>query len=109
MSHQPQHMSLALQRRAVFSLPDAHGVDIECTRGSLWITLDHQVRDIVLAPGQHFRSDSHRPALVEAIEASCVKFSGADLSLALASAPERPQRSRSPWRLQFPSRQPALA
>jgi hypothetical protein len=95
MTSQPQHLSLSLQDQAVFTLPDAHDVDIECRSGTLWITLDHDLRDIVLAPGQHFRSAAHRRALVAAMEPSCVHFTGHDLAL----APVERERSPSPWRL----------
>lgn len=90
-----QRLSLRLPKEAVFTLPDAHAIDIECTDGALWITLDHDRRDIVLEPGQRFRSDSHRRALVAALEPSCVRFSAAELSVAARPAPA----ARSPWRL----------
>jgi hypothetical protein len=95
MTPRTQRLSLSLPKMAVFTLPDAHEVDIECTRGALWITLDHDRRDIVLAPGERFCSDSHRRALVAALEASCVRFSAAALSVAARPAPPE----RSPWRL----------
>jgi len=75
MDPRTQRLSLSLPKMAVFTLPDAHEVDIECTRGAVWITLDHDRRDIVLEPGERFRSDSHRRALVAALEPSCVRFS----------------------------------
>jgi hypothetical protein len=93
MNAQPQRLSLSLANRAVFTLPDAHEVDIECASGAVWITLDHDRRDIVLEPGQRFRSESHRRALVAALEPSCVRFSAAGLSVASTPA------ERSPWRL----------
>ena len=96
MNAQPQRLSLSLPNKAVFTLPDAHDVDIECRTGALWITLDNDPRDIVLAPGQRFRTDAHRRALVAAMESSCVRFSGHGLSL--APTPAAPQRSPSPWR-----------
>lgn len=98
MTSRSQRLSLSLPKMAVFTLPDAHEVDIECTSGAVWVTLDHDRRDIVLEPGQHFRSDTHRRALVAALEASCVRFSAPGLSLAA-----RPQATaRSPWRLRSP-------
>lgn len=95
MNTLPQRLSLSLAHRAIFTLPDAHEVDIECASGSVWITLDHDRRDIVLEPGQNFRSESHRRALVAALEPSCVRFSAAELSVGRAPTPAQ----RSPWRL----------
>ena len=95
MTPRKQRLSLSLPKKAIFTLPDAHEVDIECTSGALWITLDHDRRDIVLEPGERFRSDSHRRALVAALEASCVRFSAAARSVAAGPGPP----PRSPWRL----------
>lgn len=92
-----QRLSLSLPKRAIFTLPDSHDVDIECQSGTVWITLDHDRRDIVLERGQRFRSDAHRRALVAALEPSCVRFSAEGLSI--AATPERSQHSSSPWRL----------
>lgn len=99
MNTLPQRLSLTLADGAIFELPDAHEVDIECRTGALWITLDHDRRDIVLAPGEHFRGDSHRRALIAALESSCVGLSAAGLSVAKARPHPRPARSASPWRL----------
>ena len=66
MQFGPQRLSLSLPKKAVFTLPDAHGVDIECSSGTLWITVDHDPRDIVLEAGERFRGDTHRRAIVAA-------------------------------------------
>jgi len=90
-----QRLSLSLPKKAIFTLPDAHDVDIECQSGTVWITLDDDQRDIVLERGERFRSDAHRRALVAALEPSCVRFSAEGLAIAAAPA----QHSPSPWRL----------
>ena len=105
MNARPQRLSLRLPKKAIFTLPDAHEVDIECQSGAVWITLDHDQRDIVLERGERFRSDTHRRALVAALEPSCVRFSAEGLSI--AAAPERPQYSPSPWRLWLHGMSPA--
>ncbi|MGJ7511048.1 DUF2917 domain-containing protein [Variovorax sp. GT1P44] len=97
MTPRPQRLSLSMPKKAIFTLPDAHDVDIECQSGSLWITLDHDRRDIVLEQGQRFRSDSHRRVLVAALEPSCVRFTAERLTVAAERA--RPERPASPWRL----------
>ncbi len=58
----------ALQKDAVWVLPQPRGVRIECLSGALWITQDWQRRDILLAPGQsHVVDGSHR-LLVQAMQ-----------------------------------------
>ena len=54
---------LGLEQRGLFEIPDVAGVQIRCTEGSLWITLDHDLRDIVLEPGDSFTGSDHRRAL----------------------------------------------
>jgi len=73
---QPFHVDLPAQ--AILTLPDAAGVVIECRRGAVWITLDHDLRDIVLAPGQRFEGMVHRRAMVSALAPSCIAVSGAE-------------------------------
>jgi hypothetical protein len=96
MNSPSQRLSVSLPDQAIFELPDAHEVDIECRSGALWITLDHDRRDIVLEPGERFRSDTHRRALVAALGPSCVRFSAEGLSVTKAGSPQR--RSRASWR-----------
>jgi hypothetical protein len=57
-----------LAARRLFDIPDAAAVQIRCTAGSLWITLDHDPRDIILAPGESFTTGEHRRALLYALE-----------------------------------------
>ncbi len=58
---------------------------------------DHDRRDIVLEPGERFRSDSHRRALVAALEPSCVRFSAAALSVAARPGAGRGGRLGDSW------------
>jgi len=99
MSHPPSASSsfhVSLPRRAVFAVPDGAGVGIECRSGAVWVTLDRDLRDIVLAPGERFEASGHRPMLVSALEASCIAVSHAQpAAMPLAAARRRP----SPWRL----------
>jgi hypothetical protein len=61
---------LGLAQRGLFEIPDVAGVQIRCTEGSLWITLDHDLRDIVLDAGDVFTGSDHRRALVYALQPS---------------------------------------
>ena len=70
---------LSLAHQGMFSVADAAGLHITCREGSLWITLDHDTRDIVLSAGESFLATQHRRAIIYAI-------GPASLSLQLAPA-----------------------
>ncbi|MBX3652591.1 MAG: DUF2917 domain-containing protein [Ramlibacter sp.] len=63
---------MSLDRRALFSVADAAGVQITCREGAVWITLDNDPRDIVLEPDASFTATDHRRAIVYALQASRV-------------------------------------
>lgn len=96
----PNRFQLGLAPQAIFTLPDGAGVGITCRSGSVWVTMDSDPRDVVLAPGERFEGRGHRRMLVSALEASCISVSGtrpAALPLDLPAA--------TPWRFgqQVPS------
>ena len=67
-NHLPADLHLA--HRAIYTIDDAAEVDMACTEGSLWITLDNDQRDIVLEAGGSFSTQEHRRAVVYAMEPS---------------------------------------
>lgn len=81
------HYELSLAARGLFEIPDISGVQVVCRRGALWITLDHDPRDIVLEAGETFFSTEHRRAIVFAFEAS---------TLALRPGIEHARAGRAP-------------
>lgn len=99
MSTRPNPSSrfhVSLPTRSIFAVPDGAGVGIECRSGSVWVTLDRDPRDIVLAPGDRFVGTEHRRVLVSALETSCITVSDAQPAGMPLSAT---RRSASPWRL----------
>ena len=73
--------SVSLTHKTTLRVPDAAGLEITCTRGSLWLTLDGDLRDIILTAGSHndtFRTSEHRVAIVYALADSQVKVSAAN-------------------------------
>ena len=86
MSPNPSHTDspITLPRRAMLKLPDAAGVEVDCRSGSLWITLDGDTRDFIVEAGECFVTQSHRPAIVYALQASTLQLG--------------PQRPRAPAR-----------
>ncbi|OUL98043.1 DUF2917 domain-containing protein [Variovorax sp. JS1663] len=93
---------LTLAKRGIFTLTDGEGVGIECRSGSVWITLDHDRRDIVLSPGERFVGDRHRRMLVSALEPAFITVSGSR-----PATPPARERSGSPWRLAARGMSPA--
>ena len=67
---------LILARRQLLSLSDSAGVRIEARCGSVWVTQDHDLRDVVLNPGESFTIDASGRALVQAFEPSRVALFG---------------------------------
>ena len=80
--------TVTLPSRQLFEITDAAGVRILCTAGCLWLTLDHDTRDVILRPGDSFEGEEPRRALLYAFEPS---------SFALQTAAERGGRGK-PWR-----------
>lgn len=76
---------VSLPARQLFEIADPCGVRIACTAGCLWLTLDHDPRDVILRPGDSFEADAPRRLLLYAFEAS---------AFALVSVPQGSLRRR---------------
>ncbi|MFN3304575.1 MAG: DUF2917 domain-containing protein [Roseateles sp.] len=63
---------LLLQRGQTSRLPQARAAHLCSAEGTLWITLDHDVRDIVLEPGQCFVVPGDRGVTVSALSTRAV-------------------------------------
>ena len=75
---------LRLQPRQILPLQDLPGDTLLCCEGCIWITLDHDRRDILLGPGDRLQWEPGRHGLVQAMEASSVRL--------LAGVPPSPRR-----------------
>jgi len=64
--------TVVLDRSQTLALIDAAGTVASVKSGCLWITMDHDQRDIVLAPGYTWTVDRNGRTLVKAEEASSV-------------------------------------
>lgn len=63
--------ALPLAHKATMRIDDPAGLEITCTRGSLWLTLDHDLRDVILTAGTanaSFITSEHRAAILYALE-----------------------------------------
>ncbi len=69
MNTATHHLDLSLEPKALFNVSNASGVQILCRSGSLWVTLDGDLNDIVLDAGDQFTATEHRRALIYALGA----------------------------------------
>lgn len=68
MNTRPHRFELTLEHRALLSVADAADLQIDCREGTVWVTLDHDPRDVVLATGERFVTAEHRRAVIYALE-----------------------------------------
>jgi hypothetical protein len=66
MNTTPHRYEVCIAARGLLEIPDVAGVQLSCSDGSVWLTLDNDTRDIVLEPGDVFFSTEHRRALLYA-------------------------------------------
>jgi hypothetical protein len=66
MACKPDSKVWQLGPREVLRLDGARGTTVRATRGTLWLTLENDPRDIVLVPGNAFTIDRGGLTLVEA-------------------------------------------
>ena len=70
MKIQLSQSEICLGKRQTLSLIDGAGVRIDARAGAVWVTQDHDRRDIVLGPGESFTLDAPGRAIVQAFEPS---------------------------------------
>ena len=63
---------IVLARGELLNLDGAEGARIVADHGTVWITQDGDLRDIVLQDGESFELDRATPAIVQAFERSTV-------------------------------------
>lgn len=63
---------LLLQRGQTSRLPEARATRLCSAAGTLWITVDHDSRDIVLEPGQCFVVPSDETVTISALSGPAV-------------------------------------
>jgi hypothetical protein len=67
---------IGLAARETVRLSQGKGETVVCRTGTIWITIDHDRRDIILGPGQCFEIDSDEAVLLHAFEVSTVGIVG---------------------------------
>ena len=66
----PAAGALHLAKNQLMHVPGAAGWSLRALRGSVWITRDGDLRDIVLAPGEAYLFDRDGDAIVSSLEDS---------------------------------------
>ena len=60
--------AIALRKGEIHRLHNGLGQRIESLRGALWVTIDHDPRDIVVEPGAGFSVDREGDTLISAMD-----------------------------------------
>jgi quercetin dioxygenase-like cupin family protein len=74
MNINAQLLETPLAKGAFMRIEDISEVEVLCLEGHVWLTTDHDLQDIILAPGKSFTSKAHRPAIVSALDASKIRL-----------------------------------
>jgi hypothetical protein len=72
------HTNHELDAHASLALRDAGGRTIRCVSGSVWLTMEGDLRDIVLAAGESFIVDRNGITILAAQKRSVVEVSAAN-------------------------------
>jgi len=64
----------ALKRRETLVLENAEGTIVAVDRGCLWLTLEHDLRDIVLTKGMRFQIDRRGRTIIAAEDDSTIRL-----------------------------------
>ena len=65
---------LCIKRRQILNVRGGIGHVIACHSGSIWVTQEGDLRDIILGAGESFALERKGPVLVQALEQSAISF-----------------------------------
>jgi len=82
--------TLHLARDGLISLKDACGTRIVCQSGSLWITQEGEIKDVVLLPGDSLALGNRGHAVITALQASVALLAQDPAPKRKAQAGDRP-------------------
>ena len=89
---------LSLQWGRPLTVADGKGTCITARRGSVWITQENDLRDVVLSSGECFVLDHRDLAVVQALETAEILVVPPAPRLSPAATPNLPQRFLQAWR-----------
>ena len=91
--------TFSLVEAATKRIPDPAGLEITCTSGSIWITLDSILHNVILTAGtadDTFVTRSHRSALIFALSDAQILIAAPAVTATLAP------RTRTEWQYDQP-------
>lgn len=80
---------IAMSRSTLLEVPQRSGARVASGAGTLWLTLDDDLRDIVLAAGESFEVPPGRRALVYALDDAVLELATDVAEVARPSPPRR--------------------
>ena len=83
---------IALQARTVHRIDNGRGQQVTCVKGVVWVTQEHDSRDIILSAGQSAVLDRRGLAVVYALKDALVTV-GTPMQLPTLSRSAEPARS----------------
>lgn len=90
------HADVTLARGETFELRQGCEIRVLGTHGALWITVDHDVRDVVIEPGANFVSPVGGRCLVHALADTRARWCATDSAFLAPHAPSVAPRIRLP-------------
>ena len=63
-------LTVGLAAHALYTLQPDDDICLACVSGSLWVTLDHDPRDVILERGQHWTMPARRRCVIYALQPS---------------------------------------
>ena len=82
------NITMNLERQGMIRLPQGASFQVTCLEGALWVTLDHDPRDIVLEPGEAFTAPADRGGIVYALKPSRMALVAPTLVDAIQATPK---------------------
>jgi hypothetical protein len=108
MNNQTLPTTVEMAHQTLYEVPDAGGLTLRCLSGCLWITLDHDARDIILDAGQSFVPEGQQRAIVYALETSRLKLDPVAVPAPVVQAQPRLRSNRLNSRVQWRSAEALL-
>ena len=93
MANITQETRFELSKSELIALPGQPGQMVSVQRGELWLTIDNDRRDIILAAGKSWQVADDRRMVFSALEDSCFTLTSA----AMATTGRRPD-GQNRWR-----------
>jgi uncharacterized protein (AIM24 family) len=69
-----ENMELKLEGKKQFAFREARGVELECTEGKVWLTVEGQPGDFLLGRGERVRIESNGLALVQGMPSASIRL-----------------------------------